>query len=121
MQVRLFDYQVDRLKAERCPGAAIIRYAVKRYNRGDFANCKVVQNTEKAENKEKVPQLIPYTIKHRFGIPDAVLRQILDWHWSIPDEKFLNQCRDNVKRLDAEISGMMEAITGVPYTVEESK
>ena len=117
MQIRLFDYQVDRLKAEKCPGAAILRYAVKRFNRGDFAN--VVRNTEKAENKEKVPQLIPYTIKHRFGIPDSVLRQILDWHFAIPDEKFLNQCRDNVKRLDAEISGMMETITGVPYTVED--
>ena len=119
MQCRLFDYQVDRLKAERCSGAAIIRYAVKRFNRGDFAN--VARNTEKPENKEKVPQLVPFTIKHRFGIPDAVLRQILDWHWSIPDEKFLKQCRENVKRLDEEISGMMEAITGVPYIVEGSK
>lgn len=119
MQIRIFDYQAERLKAEGYSGAAIIRYAVRRYNRGDFA--EVARNTGKAENKEKVPQLVPFTIKHRFGIPDAVLRQILDWHWSIPDEKFLKQCRDNVKRLDAEISGMMEAITGVPYTVEESK
>lgn len=121
MQCRLFDYQVDRLKAERCSGAAILRYAFKRYQRGDFANCKVVQNTENNGKAEKVPQLQPYTVKQRFGVPDSVLRQILDWHWSIPDEKFLKQCRDNVRRLDAEISGMMEAITGVPYTVEESK
>lgn len=121
MQIRLFDYQVDRLKAERCSGAAILRYAFKRYQRGDFGSCKVVQDTEKTKNKEKVPQLEPYAVKQRFPVSDAVLRQILDWHWSIPDEKFLKQCRDNVKRLDAEIGEMMKAITGVPYTVEESK
>lgn len=117
MQVRLYKRQIDRFKAERCSGAAILRYAVKRYNRGDFGN--VVQNTEKAENKEKVPRLEPYPVKHRFGLPDSLLRQILDWHWSIPDEKFLQKCRDEVKRLDAEINGMMQTVTSVPYIRED--
>lgn len=121
MQIRLFKYQVDRLKAERCSGAAILRYAFKRYQRGDFGSCKVVQNTENSENKEKVPQLEPYSVKHRFGLPDSLLRQILDWHWSIPDEKFLKQCRDEVKRLDAEIDGLMQTVTGVKYITEDEE
>ena len=116
MQIRLYQRQIDRFKAEKCSGAAIIRYAVKRYNRGDFANCGTIYPN--STNTEKVP-LIGYPVKHRFGLPDSLIRQILDWHWSIPDEKFLKQCRDNVKRLDAEIGELMKTVTSVPYTEEE--
>ena len=115
MQVRLYQRQIDRFKDERCSGAAIIRYAVKRYNRGDFGKCGIV--CDNSANAEKVP-LVGYPVKHRFGLSDSLIRQILDWHWSIPDEKFLKQCRENVKRLDAEIGEMMKSVTSVPYTEE---
>lgn len=116
MQIRLYQRQIDRFKAENCSGAAIIRYAIRRYNRGDFANCGTI--CEKQNKQQKVP-LVGYSVKHRFGLPDALIRQILDWHWLMPDEKFLKQCRDNVKRLDAEIGELMKTVTSVPYMEEE--
>lgn len=116
MQIRLHQYQIDRFKTEKCSGAAIIRYAVKRYNRGDFGNCGTF--CEKQQNKEK-STIVGYPVKHRFGLPDSLIRQILDWHWSTPDETFLKQCRENVKRLDAEIGELMKTVTGVPYTEEK--
>ena len=116
MQHRLYKRQVDRLKAEKCSGAAILRYAYRRYLRGDFGNCGTI--CDNSANSKKVPQLEAYAVKQRFPVSDALLRQILDWHWSIPDEKFLQKCRDEIKRLDVEIGDMMQTITGVSYIQE---
>lgn len=126
MQVTLWKWQVDRLRSEkRCSGAAVIRHAVKRYNRGDFGDCKsLVQFAEKDKNGEKVPTdwtFAGYPVKHRFGIPDALLRDILAWHWLIPDEVLRAECDKEIKRLDREIEEMFKAYTGVDYIKEESE
>lgn len=115
--VRLYDWQVDKLKAAGRSGASILRYAVRRYHRGDFAN--VVQNKENDKNKEKVPQLVSYPIKSRFDISDRQLRDILTWHFEIQDTEFLNHCKAEVERLDLEIEEMMASLTNVPYIAEE--
>lgn len=124
MQIRLWKWQIDRLNAERgCSGAAVIRHAVKRYNRGDFAKCEnVVQNNDLETSGEKVPQkwqLQGYSIKHRFDIPDSVMRNILAWHWLLPDEVLRAECSKEIKRLDNEINEMFKAYTGVPYIQED--
>lgn len=122
MQVRLWQWQIDRLKAEKCSGAAVIRHAVKRYNRGDFAKCEpVVQNNDSKTNSEKVPQhqLAGYPIKHRFNIPDSVMRNILAWHWSMPDKALQARCDREIKQLDGQINEMFKAYSGVNYILED--
>jgi hypothetical protein len=127
MQVKLWQWQIDRFKAEKqCSGAAILRHAVKRYQRGDFAACEsVVQSDDLKTNGEKVPpehwQLAGYPVKHRFGIPDSVLRDILAWHWLLPDEVLRAECSKEIKRLDKEIEEMFKAYTGVEYIKEETE
>lgn len=115
--VRLYDWQVDKLKEAGRSGTSILRYAVRRYRRGDFDD--VVQNNKKIKNKEKVPQLVSYPIKSRFDIPDRQLRDILTWHFEIQDTEFLDQCRAEVERLDVGIAEMMATLTNIPYIAEE--
>lgn len=115
--VRLYDWQVTKLKESGSSGASILRHAVRRYRRGDFDN--VVQNKEKIKNKEKVPQLVSYSIKSRFDIPDSQLRDILTWHFEIRDKELCDKCSAEIKKLDAEIAEMMASITSVPYIAEE--
>ena len=57
MNVRLYPEQVERLKAGRASGAAVIKYAVKRWRRGDFG---VVQVPERDKIARNVPRLESY-------------------------------------------------------------
>lgn len=124
MQIRLYDWQIDRLNnVVGCSGAAVIRHAVRRYNRGDFINCApVVQNSDLRINGEKVPQnwkLAGYPIKHRFNLPDSVIRDLLIWHWTIPDKVLQAECDREINRLDNEISELLKAYTGISYITED--
>lgn len=117
MQVRLFEYQVERIKKSGVSGSAIIKYAVRRYHRGDFANCKVVQDTNGDKNGEKVP-LVGYPVKSRFDLPDSLLRQILTWHFETPDKERIASLDREIERLDAQIALEMAMIAGKEYILE---
>ena len=118
MQVRLFDWQVERLKSGVCSGAAVLRYATKRYKRGDFAKCGTF--VDESNNNKRVP-LVGYPIKSRFDIPDAMLRQILAWHWQTPDEQRNRQLDREIALYDMEIKSIMDDLTTKDYILESNE
>lgn len=116
MNIRLFDWQVERLKSGRVSGAAVLRYAYKRYCRGDFGEI-VVQNEGKKKERENVPHLESFTIRQRFPVSDAILREILRKHWETPDKVLAAE----KARADAEVEELFRAYTGKKYIIEEKE
>lgn len=110
MNIRLFDWQVERLKKARCSGAAILRYAFSRYKRGDFGEV-VVQKEHVTESKKDIPLLESYSIRQRFGVEDSLLREILRLHWEQPDYKEREKRQKEIDRLDKEISELLTAFS----------
>lgn len=127
MQIRLHKWQADRIKTMRCPVAAVIRLAIKRYHRGDFicvCDNDVAQMLEKVEKLKKVPQnfdLVPCSVKSRFEFPDPMIRNILMWHLFTPDNELKDKYSREISQLDTEISGYMQAITNTQYIREDNE
>lgn len=102
---RLYQDQVERLRKSG-NGMAVIRFAVKRYRRGDF----VIQKRETHQNTPNVLQL--YAMRTKFeGISDEELRQIIDAHLSNPVDR-----SKEIARLDKLIAGMFKNLP--PYSIE---
>lgn len=116
MTIRLFTWQVQKLKESKYP-AHILRRAFSRYERGDFKD--VVQNA--LENKEyvKCTTLTPFTIRNRFPIPDSEMRNILTMHWENPDLKWRLSLDEELKRAESELDELFRAYTGRSYIMEE--
>lgn len=77
--VRLRKDQIERLKKSG-QGAETIRWAVSRYQRGDFETGK----SWKKKTRNDLLQVYSLWRKPS-GISDAKLREILDAHFSTPD------------------------------------
>ena len=107
--VRLREDQIRRLR-EKDNAAAVIRYAVKRWKRGDFAIGAKPKRTRRGE----LLQVFPIWRKPD-GVADWQLREILDQHWSVRDTS-----RDaEIARLDREIAEMFKILP--PVIIEEEK
>ena len=116
MNIRLYPDQVERLKSGKYSGVAVLRYAYKRYCRGDFGRI-VVQNNGKKKDRENVPHLESFTIRQRFPVSDALLREILRKHWEIPDKVLAAE----KARAEAEVEELFLAYTGKEYILIEEK
>ena len=104
--VRLRDDQIRRLR-ESGNAAALIRYAVKRWRRGDF----VIGNAPEHKNGVGILRVVPLWRKPD-GVADWQLREILDRHFAVRDAS-----RDaEIARLDREIAEMMRTL---PAFVED--
>lgn len=98
--VRLREDQIRRLR-ESGNAAALIRYAVKRWRRGDF----VIGNATERKNGGEILRGFPIWRKVD-GIADWQLREILDRHFAVRDTS-----RDaEIARLDREIAEMMRCL-----------
>ena len=106
--VRLREDQIRRLR-EKDNAAAVIRYAVKRWKRGDFA----IGGKPKRKKDGETLAVFPLWMKPD-GVEDWQLREILDRHWSVRDTS-----RDaEIARLDREIAEMMQLLP--PFFVEDN-
>ena len=116
--VRLRADQIARLRRERkeayMPPAATIRYAMRRWKRGDFT---IGAKPKRHRGGEQL-QIFPLW-KKPDGVEDWQLRAILDCHWAIPDEILLRECRAERERLDREIAAMLKSQP--PYFVEKEE
>ena len=110
--VRLRPDQIRRLR-DSGNGAAMIRYALRRWARGDF----VIGQRKKRQKDDELLQIFP--LWRSVPVEDWQLREILDAHWRIPDEKFLAQCRANIARLDRQIADQMRALPA--YSMEATE
>ena len=118
MNVRLYPNQVERLKKSG-NGASIIRYAFDRFKRGDFGDI-VVQNKAN-ERKEQTVPLESFSIRQRFPINDALLREILRLHWQMPDTQREARINAEISSLDAEIAGLFKAYANINYIEEKTE
>lgn len=73
MTINIYKDQLKRMPRQTID---VIRFAVKRYNAGEI----MVQNARRDKNRK----LVPFTVKKRFGIPDELLRAIIDAHLDNP-------------------------------------
>lgn len=112
MNVRLYPEQVERLKTGRASGAAVIKYAIKRWQRGDFG---VVQVPERDKNARNVPRLESYPVRSRFGICDALLREILKRHWETPDAILQKRLKREQAQIEAFITESFAEIGDIGY------
>lgn len=98
--VRLRDDQIRRLR-ESDSAAALIRYAVKRWRRGDF----VIGPKPERKKGGVLLQVFPVWRKPE-GLADWQIRAILDRHFAVRDDS-----RDaEIARLDREIAEMMRCL-----------
>lgn len=118
MNVRIFQDQAERLKKSG-QGAAIIRYAYARYKRGDFGRICGTKNKKKKKSGN-VP-LASYAVRQRLPVRDAVLREILSRHFSIPDTIRQREIQAEIKRLDADIEEMFAVYGAVKYFEEKAE
>ena len=104
--VRLREEQIRRLR-ESGNVAAIIRYAVKRWKRGDFT----IGTKPKRRRGGELLQVFPIWRKPD-GVADWQLREILDRHFAVRDV-----ARDKeIARLDREIAEMFKLLP--PFIIE---
>ena len=98
--VRLRADQIQRLR-ESGNAAAIIRYAVRRWRRGDF----VIGTKPKRKSGGDILRVFPLWRKPE-GLADWQIRAILDRHFAVRDTS-----RDaEIARLDREIAEMMRTL-----------
>lgn len=114
MNIRLYDYQVERLKSGRRSGASVLRYAFRRYQSGELGEI-VVQNEDKKEKAQNVPQLESYSIRTRFPVSDAVMREILRRHWEKPDLQRAKDLQEEIDQLNEEIEEYFRNYSGAEY------
>ena len=104
--VRLREEQIRRLR-ESGNVAALIRYAVKRWKRGDFT----IGTKPKRRRGGELLQVFPIWRKPD-GVADWQLREILDRHFAVRDV-----ARDKeIARLDREIAEMFKLLP--PFIIE---
>ena len=104
--VRLREEQIRRLR-ESGNAAALIRYAVKRWKRGDFT----IGTKPKRRRGGELLQVFPIWRKPD-GVADWQLREILDRHFAVRDV-----ARDKeIARLDREIAEMFKLLP--PFIIE---
>lgn len=115
MTIRLFEWQVEKLKQCVRP-AEVLRTAYARFNKGEFEN--VVQNVAHKNNESKCTTLKPFTIRERLPISDADMRKVLTMHWDNPDMNRKYYLESEIKKMDAMIDEMFRAYTNKPYIVE---
>ncbi len=108
--VRLRAEQIDRLR-ESGNAAAIIRYAVRRWRRGDF----VIGTKPKRKSGGEILRVFPIWRKVD-GVADWQLREILDQHWAVRDEKFQAKIDRDIAMLDKGIAEMMQLLP--PFVIE---
>ena len=108
--VRLRADQIQRLR-ESGSAAQIIRYAVRRWKRGDFA----IGEKPKRRKGGEVLAVFPLW-KKPDGVEDWQLRAILDQHWKNPDAAFREQIGQEIERLDREIAEMFKLLP--PFVIE---
>ena len=108
--VRLRADQIQRLHESGTP-AAIIRYAVKRWKRGDFT----IGSKPKRTRGGELLQVFPIWRKPD-GVADWQLREILDQHWAVRDEAFMAYLEKDIARLDKEIAEMFKLLP--PFIIE---
>ena len=108
--VRLRADQIQRLR-ESGNAAAIIRYAVKRWKRGDFT----IGTKPKRRRGGELLQVFPIWRKPD-GVADWQLREILDQHWAVRDEAFMAYLEKDIARLDKEIAEMFKLLP--PFIIE---
>lgn len=98
--VRLRTDQIERLRKSG-NAAAVIRYAVMRYKRGDFPGLRA--------SRKKTGKLAVLSIwKEIPGISGAKLRAIIDAHFSKPDAVRLAEIDREIAELDEQIAEMMK-------------
>ena len=105
--VRLRTDQIARLRKSG-NAAAIIRYAVKRWKRGDFA----IADAPPEKNERGCLHVFPIWRKVD-GVADWQLREILDRHWIVRDEERARERDREIARLDREIAEMMKLLPPV--------
>ena len=108
--IRLRAEQIQRLH-ESGNASAVIRYAVKRWKRGDF----VIGNKPKRRKSGELLQVFPIWQKVD-GVADWQLREILDQHWKIRDEALQKKLGREIDRLDKEIAEMFKLLP--PFIIE---
>ena len=108
--VRLRADQIGRLR-ESGNAAAIIRYAVRRWRRGDF----VIGTKPKRKSGGEILRVFPIWRKVD-GVADWQLREILDRHWAVRDEKFQAKCDREIAMLDSGIAEMFKTLP--PFVIE---
>lgn len=119
MNILLYPEQVERLKKNRY-GAATLRYAYKRYLRGDFGAIEVQKETKK-QKRENSTRLVPFTVKHRFPVSNEKMREILRMHFEYPDEDFKQETAAEIARLDKIIDEGFRAYSGTQYIEQKDK
>lgn len=119
MNILLYPDQVERLKENRY-GAATLRYAYKRYLRGDFGAIEVRKETKK-EKRANSTRLVPFTIKNRFPVSNEKMREILRMHFEYPDEDFKKETAAEIARLDRIIEESFNALSGVKYIEKQQE
>lgn len=105
--VRLAVEQIDRLR-ESDNAAAVIRHALRRWQRGDF----VIAKRPKRQKRQNSLQVYPLWQKPD-GVADWQLREILDAHFRTPDAELRNKCDAEIARLDREIKGFLKCLPTV--------
>ena len=104
--VRLREEQIRRLR-ESGNVAALIRYAVKRWKRGDFT----IGTKPKRRRGGELLQVFPLWRKPD-GVTDWQLREILDQHWAVRD---VTHDRE-LARLNREIVEIVQLLP--PFIIE---
>ncbi len=105
--VRLRTDQIARLRKSGY-ASYIVRYAVMRWKRGDFA----IADAPPGKSERGCLHVFPIWRKPE-GVADWQLREILDRHWIVKDEKLLESCNREIARLDREIAEMMKLLPPV--------
>lgn len=101
--VRLRADQIQRLR--ECQNASeVVRRAIFRWKRGDF-----VIGKPKCKKGENMLHVFPLWKKPE-GVEDWQIREILDQNWNIPDTKFQEELKQEIAKLDREISEMMRCM-----------
>lgn len=118
MTIRLFEWQVEKLKQCIRP-AEVLRTAYSRFNKGEFEN--VVQNATLKNNESKCTTLKPFTIRERLPISDANMREVLTMHWDNPDMKRQKELQEEIAKMDAMIDEMFRAYTGKEYVIMQEE
>lgn len=73
MTINIYKDQLKRMPRQTID---VIRFAVKRYKTGEI----MVRNARRDKNRT----LVPFAVKKRFGMPDELLRAIIDAHLDNP-------------------------------------
>lgn len=115
--VRLRPDQITRLRASGM-GAAIIRHAVMRWRRGDFA----IENAPPPRDTSIILRIYPIWRKPK-GVQDWQLRQILDKHFAIKDavlQARINRELEAAEREAEEQLALYRAKSTAGFIIEET-